>query len=88
MDGLSVVLGQRITFDGGVTQQRNFGDYPMMRIASAPRVEVHFVNSDFPPTGAGEPALPPVAPAICNAIFAATGERIRTLPLSLSGYSS
>jgi isoquinoline 1-oxidoreductase subunit beta len=88
MDGLSIVLGQRITHEGGITQQRNFGDYPMMRIASAPKVEVHFAASDYPPTGIGEPALPPVAPAICNAIFAATGERIRTLPLSLSGFTA
>jgi isoquinoline 1-oxidoreductase beta subunit len=88
MDGLSVALGQRISFEGGVTQQRNFGDYPMMRIAAAPRVEVHFVDNDYPPTGVGEPALPPVAPALCNAIFAANGDRIRTLPLSLSGYSA
>jgi isoquinoline 1-oxidoreductase subunit beta len=87
MDGLSVVLGQRITFAAGVTQQQNFGDYPMMRIASAPQVAVHFMDNDYSPTGVGEPALPPVAPAICNAIFAATGARIRTLPLSLSGYS-
>jgi isoquinoline 1-oxidoreductase subunit beta len=88
MDGLSVVLGQRITFAGGVTQQQNFGDYPLLRIASAPQVAVHFIDSDYSPTGVGEPALPPVAPAICNAIFAATGERIRTLPLSLAGYSA
>jgi isoquinoline 1-oxidoreductase beta subunit len=88
MDGLSVVLGQRISFEGGVTQQHNFGDYPMMRIGPAPKVVVHFAVNDYPPTGIGEPALPPVAPAICNAIFAAIGERVRTLPLTLSGFSA
>jgi isoquinoline 1-oxidoreductase beta subunit len=86
MDGLSVTLGQRITMERGAVEQRNFGDYPMMRINAAPKVETYFVDSDIAPTGFGEPALPPVAPAICNAIFAATGERVRTLPLSLSGY--
>jgi isoquinoline 1-oxidoreductase subunit beta len=88
MDGLSTALGQRITIEGGVTEQRNFGDYPMMRIRSAPKVAVHFVATDYPPTGIGEPALPPVAPAICNAVFAACGERVRTLPLTLSGFSA
>jgi isoquinoline 1-oxidoreductase beta subunit len=88
MDGLSIVLGQRITHEGGITQQRNFGEYPLLRIASAPKVVVHFASNDYPPTGIGEPALPPVAPAICNAIYAATGERIRTLPLALSGFTA
>ena len=88
MDGLSVALGQRVTMEGGVTQQRNFGDYPMMRIRSAPKVAVHFAANDYPPTGVGEPALPPVAPALCNAIFAACGERVRTLPLSLLGFTA
>jgi len=86
MDGLSVALGQRITLERGAVEQRNFGDYPMLRINAAPKVEAYFVDSDIAPTGFGEPALPPLAPALCNAIFAATGERVRTLPLSLSGY--
>ena len=61
--------------------QRNFGDYRMLRIAEAPRVDVHFVRSEEPPSGLGEPPVPPVAPAIANAVFAAIGQRIRRLPL-------
>jgi isoquinoline 1-oxidoreductase beta subunit len=88
MDGLSAMLGQRITMERGAVEQSNFGDYPMMRINAAPQVDVHFIRSDYSPTGMGEPVLPPLAPAVCNAIFAATGERVRTLPLSVSGYST
>jgi isoquinoline 1-oxidoreductase beta subunit len=89
VDGLSAMLGQRITIEGGAVQQQNFGDYPMLRIGSAPlAIDVHMIDSGFPPTGAGEPALPPLAPALGNAIFAATGERVRELPLSLAGYTA
>jgi isoquinoline 1-oxidoreductase beta subunit len=87
IDGLSTMAGLEITFENGRNEQRNFDQYPILRMRSAPIVEAHFIQSDFPPTGMGEPALPPLAPAICNAIFAATGKRIRTLPLARSGYT-
>ena len=70
----------------GHVEQKNFGDYPLLRMSHAPPVDVHFIESDYSPTGCGEPALPPIAPAVCNAIHAATGMRVRTLPLSRSGY--
>jgi isoquinoline 1-oxidoreductase beta subunit len=87
MDGLSTMLGLEITMENGRVQESNFHEYPIMRMHNAPVVDVHFIQSDFSPTGLGEPALPPLAPAICNAIFAATGHRIRTLPLSKEGYT-
>jgi isoquinoline 1-oxidoreductase beta subunit len=81
IDGLSAAWFQEILVENGAVQQTNFHEYPLLTIKDAPRVEVHFAKSDFPPTGLGEPALPPTAPAITNAIFAATGKRIRSLPL-------
>ncbi|HUO22380.1 MAG TPA: molybdopterin cofactor-binding domain-containing protein [Caulobacteraceae bacterium] len=81
IDGLSQALGAKITLTGGAVDQNNFYDYPMLRMAAAPPIEVQFVRTDYSPTGLGEPALPPVVPALCNAIYAATGVRLRRLPI-------
>lgn len=86
VDGLSTMALQQITMDNGVIQEDNFGEYQVMRIAATPKIDVHFIQSENPPTGVGEPALPPLAPAVANAIFAANGERIRTMPLTKAGY--
>ncbi len=86
IDGLSTMAALEITMEQGRVAQRNFGDYPLLRLPQAPPVDVHWIESDFPPTGVGEPALPPLAPAVCNAIYAASGQRVRTLPLTRAGY--
>ena len=82
LDGLAQALGQEITIDRGRTVQSNFHDFRLLRMSQAVPVEVHFRRTEFAPTGLGEPALPPAVPALCNAIFAATGKRVRSLPLS------
>jgi len=87
IDGLSTMAMQQITMDNGVIQQDNFHQYPVMRIAATPEVDVHFIQSENPSTGLGEPALPPLAPAVTNAIYAATGVRIRSMPLSEEGFT-
>ncbi len=85
-DGLSMMFAQQITLQDGRVQQSNFDQYELLRMPHAPQVDVHFIQSEFNPTGLGEPALPPLIPAVCNAIFAVTGERVRSLPLSKMGY--
>lgn len=80
--GLSAAIGEAITLEGGAVVQSNFADYPILKMAGAPTsIDVHFIESDAPMGGIGEPGLPPSAPALANALFAATGKRVRTLPI-------
>jgi len=82
--GLTAALKTEITLENGRVQQTNFHDYQMLRIFESPVIEIHIVPSEANPTGVGEPSVPPVAPALTNAIFAATGKRIRRLPIRTS----
>ncbi|WP_296944761.1 molybdopterin cofactor-binding domain-containing protein [uncultured Massilia sp.] len=82
--GLSAALAGEITLADGRVQQSNFGDYPVLRMNEAPLVETMFMPSAAPPEGMGEPAVPPVAPAVANAVFQLTGQRLRSLPLRLA----
>ncbi len=87
-DGLNAAWRQELDIRKGRVVQSNFHEYPMLRIPDAPRaIEIHFLKTDYPPTGLGEPALPPLAPAVYNAIFAATGKRLRQLPISRTDLS-
>jgi len=79
--GISAALNLQITVREGRIEQANFPDYPLLRMAGAPEVEVFLIDSPFPPVGAGEMGIPPVAPALANAIYAASGRRLRRLPL-------
>jgi len=92
LDGLGQAFSQEVTFANGRAEQSNFspalatapapGTYQLLRMRQAPPVEVSWRKTDFPPTGIGEPALPPIIPALVNAIYAATGKRVRQIPLS------
>jgi len=79
--GLANALRAKITIDKGRVVQGNFDDYAPLRMAETPAVEVYAVSSQEAPTGIGEPSVPPVAPALCNAIYSATKKRIRALPI-------
>jgi isoquinoline 1-oxidoreductase beta subunit len=82
--GLSAALHSAIILKDGRAVQSNFDDYRILRIKDMPRIEVHIVASEAPPTGVGEPGVPPIAPAVANALFAASGQRLRKLPLELA----
>jgi CO/xanthine dehydrogenase Mo-binding subunit len=82
--GLTAALRGKITIEDGAVAQSNFHDYPLLRMNEVPRIEVHILPSTEKPTGIGEPGTPPIAPAVANAVFAATGQRLRQLPLTLA----
>jgi CO/xanthine dehydrogenase Mo-binding subunit len=82
--GLTAALKGAITIEKGRAQQANFDRYEMLRIDEMPKIEVHIVNSEADPGGVGEASVPPIAAALANAIFAATGKRLRSLPISLA----
>jgi isoquinoline 1-oxidoreductase subunit beta len=82
--GMTAAIKTPITFTNGKADQTNFHNYTVMRIEEMPVVDIHLVENDEAPGGVGEPGLPPVAPALCNAIFAATGKRIRKLPVDIT----
>ncbi len=83
IDGISTLMFPELDIQRGRVVQGNFGEYGLLRMPDSPtKIDVHFLKSNFPVTGLGEPAFPPLAPAVCNAIFAATGKRVRQLPLS------
>lgn len=87
VDAISTMMDLSVTFENGRIQQDNFDTYKMLRMSSTPEVETHFVEpGEYNPTGLGEPVFPPLAPAVCNAIFAACGHRVRTLPISEEGF--
>jgi isoquinoline 1-oxidoreductase beta subunit len=82
--GLSAALFGEVTIKNGRIEQRNFDDYPVLRMHQAPVVETVIIKSAEPPAGIGEPGVPPIAPAVANAVFALTGKRLRSLPLRIA----
>jgi isoquinoline 1-oxidoreductase beta subunit len=83
VDGIGIAMFQELNIDRGRMVQGNFNEYAMIRMPDAPpKIEVYFLKTDNPTTGLGEPCIPPVAPALGNAIFAATGKRVRQFPFS------
>jgi isoquinoline 1-oxidoreductase beta subunit len=82
--GLSAALHGEISIEDGAVQQSNFHDYRVLRLADAPAIDVHIVPGGEEPSGVGEPGVPPIAPAVANAVYAATGQRLRSLPLRLA----
>src|SRR6202167_2293366 len=88
IDGLSELMDQEITVEKGRVVQTNFHQHKMVRLTQAPpEIEIHYLKSNNNPTGLGEPAMPPVLPAVANAIFTASGKRVRQLPIAKSGLS-
>jgi isoquinoline 1-oxidoreductase beta subunit len=81
--GLSAALKSKITVSNGRIDQSNFDDFDVLRMDETPKIHVHLIESDAAPSGVGEPGLPPAAPAVANAVYAATGKRIRRLPITI-----
>jgi len=86
VDGISTLAAQSISIEGGAVQQSNFHQYSLLRSNQRPKIDVQFLATDYKPTGLGEPALPPIAAAVCNAIFTISGHRIRQLPILNEGF--
>ena len=82
--GLSAALKAPVTIADGAVVESNFHDLPVLRMDEAPTIEVHFVSSSEAPTGVGEISVPPIAPAVANALFVATGQRLRSMPFKLA----
>jgi isoquinoline 1-oxidoreductase beta subunit len=85
LDGMSAAIGQAITLDKGRVLQSNYHDYSLLRNRKIPPMQIEWVKTNYAPTGLGEPAYPSALPAFCNAIYAASGKRVRKLPLSADG---